>query len=69
MASGTSREVESLREPPDPETPPPDDEDITLVRWMLSLTPSERLDYLQQHVNAVLEIRQRNEREWTSEPS
>jgi hypothetical protein len=31
--------------------------DLTLIRWMLSLTPSERLDVLQQHVNAVLDLR------------
>jgi hypothetical protein len=27
--------------------------DRTLVRWMLSLTPAERLDALQKHVEAV----------------
>ncbi len=31
--------------------------DVTLIRWMLSLTPAERLDVLQQNVNAVLELR------------
>ncbi len=31
--------------------------DVTLIRWMLSLTPAQRLDVLQRHVNAVLEIR------------
>jgi hypothetical protein len=34
--------------------------DLTLIRWFLSLTPAERLDYLDQHLNAVLEIRQLN---------
>lgn len=36
--------------------------DLTLIRWMLSLTPAERLDVLQQHLNAVLDIRERNAR-------
>lgn len=34
--------------------------DVTLIRWMLSLTPAERLDVLQRHVDAVLEMRNRN---------
>ena len=31
--------------------------DRTLIRWMLSLTPAERLDVLQGHVDAVLALR------------
>jgi hypothetical protein len=34
--------------------------DLTLIRWFLSLTPAERLDYLQEHLNAILEIRRLN---------
>jgi hypothetical protein len=34
--------------------------DITLIRWMLSLTPAERLQVLQQFVNSVEEIRAQN---------
>lgn len=34
--------------------------DVTLIRWMLSLTPAERLAVLQQFVNSVLAIRARN---------
>jgi hypothetical protein len=30
--------------------------DLTLIRWFLSLTPAERLDYVERHVNDVLEI-------------
>lgn len=45
------------------------DEDRSLIRWMLSLEPGERLDFLQQHVNAILEIRERNETAWISEGS
>ncbi len=31
--------------------------DVTLVRWMLSLTPAERLEALQQFADFVLSIR------------
>jgi hypothetical protein len=34
--------------------------DLTLIRWMLSLTPSERLDVLQEFVDFVTEARKRN---------
>ena len=37
--------------------------DVSMLRWFLTLTPAERLDYLQEHVNAVLEIRALNGRE------
>jgi hypothetical protein len=36
--------------------------DLTLIRWMLSLTPAERLDVLQGHVEGILSIRHANER-------
>ncbi len=31
--------------------------DLTLIRWMLSLTPTERLRVLQSHVNSVVRLR------------
>jgi len=34
--------------------------DLTLIRWFLSLTPAERLQFLQRHVNAVLTVRRLN---------
>jgi len=34
--------------------------DVTLIRWMLSLTPAQRLEVLQQFVNRVLEARAAN---------
>jgi hypothetical protein len=34
--------------------------DLSLIRWMLSLTPAERLQVLQRHVNAILAIRRLN---------
>ena len=47
---------------PLPETPPysEDGVDLTLIRWMLSLTPAERLEVLQSSVNSILDIRERN---------
>ena len=35
--------------------------DLTLIRWMLSLTPAERLQVLQRFVNSVEEIRACND--------
>ncbi len=32
--------------------------DVTLIRWMLSLSPRQRLDVLQNHVNSVLRLRE-----------
>jgi hypothetical protein len=34
--------------------------DLTLIRWMLSLTPAERLATYEGHVNDILAIRERN---------
>ncbi len=34
--------------------------DLTLIRWMLSLTPAERLQFLQRQVNRILTIRELN---------
>jgi hypothetical protein len=34
--------------------------DLTLIRWFLSLTPAERLEYVEQHVNDVHAIRRLN---------
>ena len=36
--------------------------DVSLIRWFLTLTPAGRLDYLEEHVNAVLEMRALNAR-------
>jgi hypothetical protein len=35
--------------------------DLTLIRWMLSLTPAERLQFLQRQTNAVLAVRRLND--------
>ena len=40
-----------------PQVPPPDDIDVSLVRWMLGLSPEERLAVLQGFVDSVAELR------------
>lgn len=45
------------REPSEPPQSDEDGVDLTLLRWMLSLTPAGRLEVLQQHVDAVEAIR------------
>ena len=54
----------SKTEPPNPSpasAPEPafsaDGVDLTLVRWMLSLTPAERLAVLQANVRSILRLR------------
>jgi len=59
--------------PPDapPETEPAyaeDGVDLTLIRWMLSLTPDERLRVLQERQDAIEASLGANP-PWTSEPS
>jgi hypothetical protein len=36
--------------------------DLTLIRWMLSLTTAERLEYLELRVNDIISIRELNAR-------
>jgi len=36
--------------------------DLTLIRWMLSLTPAERLAFLEERVNEIISIRELNAR-------
>jgi hypothetical protein len=40
----------------------PDGVDLTLIRWMLSLTPAERIKVLDDRVNDILAIRELNAR-------
>ena len=37
--------------------------DLTLIRWMLSLSPAERLQFLQQRISDIRAIRALNGRE------
>jgi len=41
----------------DQPTHSPDGVDLTLIRWMLSLTPEERLEVLQANVWSILRLR------------
>ena len=46
-----------------PEPPPRPDTadsgvDRTLIRWMMTLSPTERLEFVQRHVNAVQQLRE-----------
>ena len=34
--------------------------DLTLIRWMLSLTPAERLQFLEERINEIMTIRELN---------
>jgi hypothetical protein len=34
--------------------------DVTLIRWLLSLTPADRLQVLQANINQILRIRELN---------
>ena len=36
--------------------------DLSLIRWMLSLTPAERLQFAQRQINRILAIRELNAR-------
>ncbi|PYT20911.1 MAG: hypothetical protein DMG57_40510 [Acidobacteria bacterium] len=46
-----------------PATHSEDGVDLTLIRWMLSLTPVERLQVLQRHIQSVEEVRARNQQD------
>jgi hypothetical protein len=50
-----------VTEDPQPQTDYSEDGvDLTLIRWMLSLTPAERLQFLQRQVNGILALRKLN---------
>lgn len=34
--------------------------DRSLIRWMLSLTPAERLEFLEQQIEGIEQVRERN---------
>ena len=36
--------------------------DLTVIRWMLSLTPMERSQFLEERINDILAIRELNAR-------
>jgi hypothetical protein len=53
---GTNKPVGNLP-PAGPPTHSEDGVDLTLIRWMLSLSPAERLQVLQENVGAILRLR------------
>jgi hypothetical protein len=40
----------------------PDGVDVTLIRWFLSLTPAQRLDFHEHYMEDILSIRKLNSR-------
>jgi hypothetical protein len=48
---GTTADLEALP------THSEDGVDLTVIRWMLSLTPAERLEVLQQTIRSIIEMR------------
>ena len=55
--------VDLSQEPIDPDSLldySEDGVDLTLIRWMLSLTPAERLSFLEERINEILAIRELN---------
>ncbi len=50
---------DTLRDPPPPEYSE-DGVDLSLIRWSLSLTPAQRLEFLEDRINDVLAIRELN---------
>jgi hypothetical protein len=49
--------AEQVSAGPVPNTHSADGVDLTLIRWMLSLTPAERLGVLQRTVRSLLRLR------------
>jgi hypothetical protein len=53
-----AQETETSGRPaPPPPEPDADGVDVTLIRWMLSLTPLERLRAAQDAANSILRLR------------
>jgi len=54
---------EPLNPPPEPPDSPYDSSgvDVTLIRWMLDMTPAERLQVLQSFVDATWKARGAND--------
>ena len=49
--------TERRKAPAEEQTHSEDGVDLTLIRWMLSLTPAERLDVLQNNARSILRLR------------
>ena len=55
--TGDERKAGEVDPSGDEPTHSPDGVDLTLIRWMLSLTPEERLEVLQANVRSILSLR------------
>jgi len=55
MGDHSKPEASGKAETPNP--PADDGVDVTLIRWMLSLTPRQRLQVLQRNVESILRLR------------
>jgi hypothetical protein len=55
----TLHTADVLCDPPAPDYSE-DGVDLSLIRWMLSLTHAERLEFAERHVNEILAIRELN---------
>jgi hypothetical protein len=67
-AMGDDRIFHPAGAPPVEEPFSEDGVDLTLIRWMLTLTPEERLRVLQEHQGA-LDATWKAHPRWTIEPS
>jgi hypothetical protein len=54
---GDHSKREAGEEAEDRNPPANDGVDVTLIRWMLSLTPGQRLRVLQRNVESILRLR------------
>jgi hypothetical protein len=57
--SETLHTAELPSDPPAPDYSE-DGVDLSLIRWFLSLTPAERLEFAERQVNEILAIRELN---------
>ena len=55
--TGTEKRAHESERTDDEPTHSPDGVDLTLIRWMLSLTPEERLEVLQSNLWSILRLR------------
>ena len=62
MKPNRPEEIDPVAVPCETERPTHSEDgvDLTLIRWMLSLTPAERLQVLQQTVRSIQRLRDAN---------
>jgi hypothetical protein len=62
LSGSWRKQLHTLGESVEPPVPDysEDGVDLSLIRWFLSLTPAERLQFAQRHINGVLKVRELN---------